>query len=243
MDPRKVANDIDEAADAASAAQVSANGKNHVFYDAGVPGVTANLAGDIWFQYGTGTTENQIIAQYVGLGGTSWQSVTMNNAVIATLDVGKLTAGTINVAIELTSATVTGGTLRTASSGQRVEISEYYTDRIRFFNADGTVAQVFAGSNYLQLDSPTGYTYGAQIMLEASNSAGMARVRIPYGGLTVVGAIKPFTDWVSGTSDDGIFCQDNYDATKRCKIYYNSSNQHFGVYDDAGNPHYITLSA
>jgi len=114
--------------------QASANGKNTVHYDSGVPGATANIAGDIWFRYGTGATANQVIEQYVGQGGTSWQAVTMNDAVIATLDCAKLTAGTINVAIELTSATITGGVIRTAASGKRVVLDASASEYIYMYS-------------------------------------------------------------------------------------------------------------
>lgn len=78
-----------EAALNGTAAMVAANGKNKVTYSASGPGVTANTAGDIWWQRSGGL----IAAQWVGLGGTSWQSATLAGAVIAYLDAGQLTAG------------------------------------------------------------------------------------------------------------------------------------------------------
>jgi hypothetical protein len=83
----------------ATVAQNTANGKNKVYYSLVTPGATANTAGDIWFQYsGSGL----VIAQYVGLGGTSWQQQTITQAVIGNLDAGKVTTGILN-AIEITA--------------------------------------------------------------------------------------------------------------------------------------------
>ena len=78
---------------AASGAQASANGKNKITYSTGVPGSTANTAGDIWWQY---NNLNVIIGQWTGLGGTSWQANTIGNTVIANLDAGKITVGILS---------------------------------------------------------------------------------------------------------------------------------------------------
>lgn len=85
----------------ANSALTSANGKNVNHYSTSTPGTTANLAGDNWYQQdGTGT----IIAHFIGQGGTTWQSVTLDSAVIDNLDAGKITAGTLS-AIDIVAAT------------------------------------------------------------------------------------------------------------------------------------------
>ena len=91
---------------AASTAQATANGKNKVTYSTSAPGSTANTAGDIWFQYGT-TSPNigRIIAQYSGAGGTSWTQTTISGLVVANLDAGSITAGTLSVGIGITGPT------------------------------------------------------------------------------------------------------------------------------------------
>lgn len=71
---------------------------------------------------------------------------------------------------------------------------------------------------------------------------GSTTVRVS-GNLNVDGRVYPQTDWVSGTSDDGVWIQDYYAKTKRVKLYFNSSNNRFGVFDDAGNSHYVMLTA
>ena len=98
---------IATALNAANAAQTTANGKNKVTYSASAPGSTPNTAGDIWWQFSGGT----IIGQWTGAGGTSWTSAPIGSAVIANLDAGKITAGTISAAISLEAATITGGSI------------------------------------------------------------------------------------------------------------------------------------
>lgn len=95
----------------ANAAQSTANGKNKITYSSTTPGATANTAGDLWWQYSGGN----VIAQWTGAGGTSWTSNTLASAVIASIDAGKITAGTISVAISLEAATITGGSINIGS--------------------------------------------------------------------------------------------------------------------------------
>lgn len=77
---------------AASAAQLSANGKNKVIYSANpATGTTGYSAGDTWFQRDTGT--GQIIAQWEFT--TSWQSRELAHNVIASIDAGKIVVGTL----------------------------------------------------------------------------------------------------------------------------------------------------
>lgn len=84
----------------ANAAQTTANGKNKVTYSTSTPGTTANTAGDIWFQYGTsGPNAGRIIAQYTGNGGTSWTQTTVSGLVIANIDAGSITTGTLGVGV------------------------------------------------------------------------------------------------------------------------------------------------
>lgn len=88
---------------AASAAQATADGKNKVTYSTSTPGTTANTAGDIWYQYGTtGANAGRIIAQYSGAGGTSWTQTTVSGLVIANIDAGSITTGTLAVGVAIT---------------------------------------------------------------------------------------------------------------------------------------------
>lgn len=91
---------------AANTAQATANGKNKVTYSTSTPGSTANTAGDIWYQYGTsGPNNGRIIAQYMGAGGTSWTQTTVSGLVVANIDAGAITTGTLSVGLGITGPT------------------------------------------------------------------------------------------------------------------------------------------
>lgn len=91
---------------AANTAQTTANGKNKVTYSTSTPGSTANTAGDIWYQYGTsGANNGRIIAQYMGAGGTSWTQTTVSGLVVANIDAGAITTGTLSVGLGITGPT------------------------------------------------------------------------------------------------------------------------------------------
>jgi hypothetical protein len=91
----------------ANAAQTTADGKNKVIYSLSTPSGSGTAIGDIWFQYnGSGI----IVGQWEWTGSV-WSSKTIGSAVIANLDAGKITAGTISAAISLEAATITGGSI------------------------------------------------------------------------------------------------------------------------------------
>ena len=98
----------------ATTATQTANGKNRVTYSTGVPGTTANNVNDIWYQYGTtGVNANRVIGQWSGAGGNSWTPVTISGLVIANIDAGSITTGTLS-AIQIGAGS--GGTQFTVSS-------------------------------------------------------------------------------------------------------------------------------
>lgn len=75
----------------ASSAITAANGKNKIIFSTSdASGTTGYVAGDLWFK----KSGALIVAQWEFT--TSWQARTLDNAVIANLDAGKLTAGTID---------------------------------------------------------------------------------------------------------------------------------------------------
>lgn len=86
---------ISTAQTAANNAQTTADGKNTVHYSTGTPGSTANIAGDIWFQY---DGSDHVIGQWKGEGGTTWASVALSHEVIASIDLGTATVGQLNAA-------------------------------------------------------------------------------------------------------------------------------------------------
>ena len=134
----------------ATQAQTSADGKNKVYYSTSTPGSTANQAGDIWYQYGTsGTYANKVIAQWSGAGGTSWTSVTVSGLVIANIDAGAITTGTLS-AIEISAGS--GG-------------SQFHVSPSGYMSAQGVYIQgtitadtgIFRGSLYSSLGTIAGW--------------------------------------------------------------------------------------
>jgi hypothetical protein len=147
---------------AASTAQTTADGKNKVTYSTSAPGSTANASGDIWYQYGTASPNvGRIIAQYSGAGGTSWTQTTISGLVVANIDAGSITTGTISVGLGITtgtgtftvnaltgalfanSATITGAI--TATSGSFTGTITATGGTIGGFTIGAT--NIFAGSN------------------------------------------------------------------------------------------------
>ena len=156
---------IGSAQNTATAAQNTANGKNTVYYQTTDPGSTPNTAGDIWWKYTSGI----ITGQWTGAGGTTWTPNTIGSAVIANLDVGKLTAGTITVAVSLSSAgSITGGTIQTAASGTRIVLSSTATNYIKFYGSSTTPGQISVNSHAIYMYAPASsqsYNVGATIQL------------------------------------------------------------------------------
>lgn len=209
--------------------QATANGKNAVHYSTYPtgPGSTANLAGDIWYQYGTDAQANVVKAQWVGAGGTTWTPTTLNNLVVTSMDAGAITSGYISAArinalgaitaggrissgsAYIDNGVINGATVQTAESGQRVVVTNAY-----------------GGIGYIWLYPPTASTnpgaiatsdYGLHITstfsggykpmsLIASTVAITGNLAVD-SDLTVTGSIKPGA-WSSAFSDDGIWIQD-----------------------------------
>jgi len=87
----EVADAIQQAVDAAEAAQAAANGKNTVHHELTAPVGSGGVAGDLWFQYSGGEL-NAVIGLWIW-DGTSWEPHALDNAVIASLDAGKINTG------------------------------------------------------------------------------------------------------------------------------------------------------
>jgi hypothetical protein len=177
---------IGSAQSAATAAQDTADGKNTVYYQTTAPGSTPNVAGDIWWQYSSGV----IVGQWTGAGGTTWNQNSIGSAVIANLDVGKLTAGTISVAISLSSAgSITGGTIQTATSGKRIVLSSSAANNIYFYDNSSTNYGVISVTEYgLYMYAPgSDLGFGAKMQLYSDENtltslAGLAAIQAGGSG-------------------------------------------------------------
>lgn len=125
----------------ANAAQSTANGKNKVTYSTSAASGSGTTTGDIWFQY---TTGGVITAQWTW-NGSSWVSNTLNSTVIASLDAGKITAGTISVALTLQAATITGGSININSGTFQVSTGGAVTISAGSLNINSGTFQVTTG--------------------------------------------------------------------------------------------------
>ena len=142
-------------------ARASADGKNTIYRQTSQPTGGTYVTGDVWFD----SDDNNKIYRYNGsawvavqLGGNGLANINANSITsgsidastitVSNLDAGNITtgslsaarigAGTISASIEMTSATVTGGLIRTSASGERIEISNL--DQVNFYNSSGVIS-------------------------------------------------------------------------------------------------------
>ena len=137
--------------------------------------------------------------------------------------------------VNITGQTITGGTIRTAASGHRVEISPQAYMDIRmpsgYSGTEYNPAALGAYYNASDPDSPVLNISGPDI------GWGQAGITITGTGMIdlfptspstprvrVWGALRLMDNWVSGTSEDGIWIQDNNVTSRRYKLYFDSSN-------------------
>jgi len=217
-------NQATQAALQAGVAQTTADGKNVVHYSTSAPGATSNTVGDIWYQYGTsGTYANKVIAQWSGAGGTSWTSVTVSGLVIANIDAGTITTGT------LTSIAIYAG-----SSGQ-FQVSAAGALTATAASIQGTIT-----ANTLTTNSGTigGFTITssglntANITLDSgtSNISTTATTFTKY--LVVNGAtLGSYNLAVSGSGyfSGGVEVVGNLAVDTTSTVTYNSSNYNYAL--------------
>lgn len=156
---------------AASTAQATADGKNKVTYSTTTPGATANTAGDIWFQYGTAAPNvGRIIAQFTGNGGTSWTQTTISGLVVANLDAGSITTGTLSVALGITG---TGGNFSVnAVTGALVATSATITGAVNALSGYfGTSTNGYSISSTGLVGVGSGVIIGGQIQTSSGSEA------------------------------------------------------------------------
>lgn len=168
----------------ANAAQSTANGKNKVTYSLSSPSGSGTAAGDIWWQYnGSGV----IIGQWEW-NGSSWASKTIGSAVIANLDAGKITAGTISVAISLEAATITGGSININSGTFVVTNTGNVTITAGSFNINSGTFKVSSAGVMEAIGAIISTNSGSNsITFDGVNNA----IRFKNGGV-VVGQIYPW---------------------------------------------------
>jgi hypothetical protein len=154
------------AAYAAGVAQASANGKNTSHYSTSGPS-GGGTAGDLWFQVDGGGT---VLYQYA-YNGSSWISAPISNTVIANLDAGKITAGTIT-GIAYNNGS---GTFSVSPSGALVASSATITGVI--IATSGT----FTGTINAASGNIGGFTIGTDYIYSGSSLAIYANGTITGG--------------------------------------------------------------
>jgi hypothetical protein len=233
---------------AASTAQATANGKNKVTYSTSAPGSTANTAGDIWFQYGTsGANNGRIIAQYSGAGGTSWTQTTISGLVVANLDAGSITTGTLSVALGITGTS--GNFSVNAVTGALVASSATITGAVNATSGYfGSATNGYSISSTGLVGVGTGVIVGGTIQTSAGNQAvilnGSANAIQFKSGGSVVANMLPL---VSGGSTYGLLM--HYGATPdssggtKPQIYIGPSNVSLSAARSGGGTNLIGIDA
>ena len=120
-------------------AQASADGKNTIYRQTTQPTGASYATGDTWFDEDDGNK----IYRY---NGTTWVAVQLGGNGLANINANAINTGTLlaNVvtvanldAGNITTGTLTGRTIRTSSSGRRVEV-DATNNALSFYNAAGT---------------------------------------------------------------------------------------------------------
>lgn len=164
-------------------ARASADGKNTIYRQTSQPTGGTYVTGDVWFD----SDDNNKIYRYNGsawvavqLGGNGLANINANSITsgsidasvitVSNLDAGNITtgslsatrigAGTISASVEMTSATITGGTVRTASSGSRIELKSTASNRIEFYGSSTSYGAISVNDYRLFVYAP-GSSYGA----------------------------------------------------------------------------------
>ena len=137
----------------ATTATTTANGKNTATYSTSAVSGSGIKAGDLWYQYTSGT--GVIIAQWTW-NGSSWDSNTLSSAVISSLTAGKITGGVITAAVGITSPS--GNFSLNSSTGQLICSGADVTGKITATSGS------FTGSIYASSGTIGGWTItGSQL--------------------------------------------------------------------------------
>jgi hypothetical protein len=208
---------------AAGVAQTTANGKNTSTYSTSAPGSTPNTLGDIWFQYGTSAPNvGRIIAQFTGNGGTSWTPTTISGLVIANIDAGNITTGTLTAAVGISNPSgnfsVNGATGALIATGATITgavnaLSGYFGTLTNGFSISSTglvgvgtgtiVGGVISGAQFTNGStfsvSPTGFliaesgTIGGSTLASGSITGGTIQTSTGSASVSLVGSSNSVT--------------------------------------------------
>jgi hypothetical protein len=172
--------------DAIDAAQATADGKNEVTYSTSDPSGTP-ADGDIWFKR-SGTL---IIGQWVGRAG-AWDPVTIDGIVIANIDAGHITTGT------LSAIDIVGSKIKTGATGQRVEIgTTTFTASVGMFSGATNeksgakiIASDFLGTSRLAIGGPINVIGGtAAVLYLWTDTVGTTFAALDADDVTILGSL------------------------------------------------------
>lgn len=153
----------------ANAAQTSANGKNKITYSTSSPSGSGTNTGDIWWQYSGGN----IIGQWAW-NGSSWASAPITNAVIANLDAGKITTGTLS---SITIYSGSSGQFQVSSGGSMTATS----GTIGGWSISGSHISDSGGSSTILSPATSSTSYCLTSSAAVSASAGIFGSAVPSG--------------------------------------------------------------
>lgn len=216
-----------QAALQAGVALQSANGKNQVHYSTSAPGSATGQNGDIWFQ--TDSSFN-VQYQYVYNAG-GWQNSPITNTVIASLDAGKITTGTLtSIAIYAGSS----GQFQVSAAGALSATNASIQGTVTA--AAGTIGGWTITGNGLSSSSNGSYLYNnGTLFVSSTISAG--------GTITASGMVQAVSGMSTnsgGTStfNGQIFAVGNRTGTSSAANgYFNSSTGYF-TYSTASSQRY-----
>lgn len=157
-------NVVEEVQAVANTAMETADGKNTVSHIlAGDPRPVDNAVGDLLFEHDT--TLNGPVTFMGRWDGSDWESIELNTEVIAALDAGKITTGTLNAGLVTIEAAIGGGS--------RVVIDN--TGFKGYNSANELKTQVGADGTFTAVDATV-------VGLFRNNLVGQNRIEIqPYG--------------------------------------------------------------
>jgi hypothetical protein len=164
-------------------ANISANSITTGTIDASVITVSSINASNI----STGTLAATRIAAN-SLDVSVLQAGTLRAGTIYTGDIvaSQITTGTITAAVEMTSATITGGLIRQAASGTRIEMNSASPGKIAFYTASDTYPGIveignFGGARTVTISPPNSTNSPSSITLyEESPGLSVARITSQY---------------------------------------------------------------
>lgn len=185
----------------ASQAQTTASGKNKTYRDTVAPAGVGTSEGDKWEQYDTLGAGGKLQGTWAWTG-SAWVSTVLSETYLPLVDIGSGTYGTLAgarlAATAIDGMTITGALIRTAASGQRMQLDE--TGLRSFSSTNIETARLSAGSGAMEvvgsLVSRVGAT-GLRASLNAGalvldNQDSTGSVVLDRNSLSRLGAGLPF---------------------------------------------------